>query len=166
MYQQPFKATYILLRLSALFFLVPSWALYYTLFRRPRQSWTLKETINVRLVRWLMPINAACGTSPLKLDKTRSVPQDQLKETSFTWVEPVDRSLVRDFADDENVRPVRVPAYVWPKGGDLQLSGEGIVGLWFHGGGYMMGNASESFDESGLCCFLVRDVVFSTLTHF
>ena len=152
-YIQPLKAIYIFGRLSALIVLVPSWALYYTVAPRPRPSWTLKETINVRLVRWLMPINAACGTSPLKLDKTRSVPQHKLKETSFTWLEPVERNLVQGFADDEKVHPARVPAYTWPKGVDLKTDG-GLIGLWFHGGGYMMGNASESFDESGLCSLL------------
>jgi hypothetical protein len=144
---QPFKGIYIFFRLASLVVLVPSWAIYYSAFPRPRKSWTLKETISVRLIRWIMPINAQCGTSPLRTNKTREVPQKELKETSFLKLEPVENSLVRGSAHDDSVPVVRVPAYVWPKGADLQ-SGDGLVGLWIHGGGYMMGNGSEHFPES------------------
>jgi len=147
-FHQPFKAIYITSRLSSLLVLLPFWTIYYSLFSRPRKSWTLKETVNVRLIRWIMPINAKCGTSPLRTDKSREVPQKELKETTFLWLEPIDDSLIRGFARDDRVHPVRVPAYVWPKGTDWQQH-DGLVGLWIHGGGYMMGNASESFPESG-----------------
>lgn len=148
-FYHPFKAFYIASRLLALIALVPSWSVYYALFSRPRKSWTLREAVNVRLIRWIMPLNAACRMSPLTTDKTREVPQTELKETSFIWVEPANATLIRGIAHDEMIGPVRVPAYVWPKGGALDKD-DGLVGLWIHGGGYMMGNGSESYPESGM----------------
>jgi hypothetical protein len=34
-----------------------------------------------------MPLNATCGLSPMATDKTRQVPETELKETSFVWIE-------------------------------------------------------------------------------
>ena len=126
-YRQPFKGIYIASRLLALCVLLPSWALYYTLLSRPRKSWTIKETVSVHLVRWNLPLNAACGLSPQSTDKTRAVSQKELKETSFVWLEPADSTLVRGIAQDGKISPVCVPAYIWPKGDSLGKDG-GLVG--------------------------------------
>jgi hypothetical protein len=93
-----------------------------------------------------MPLNAQCGLSPQSTDKTREVPQKELKETSFVWLEPIPDSLIVGIAADDKVKPVRIPGYIWPKNADLKT--DGFVGLFIHGGGYMMGNGSESFEET------------------
>ncbi|KAJ7466940.1 Alpha/Beta hydrolase protein [Mycena latifolia] len=145
--RQPLKAIYILLRVLALFPLIPFWA-FSSLISRPRASWTIKECVSIRLVHWMMPLNARCGISPLCTDKTREVPQTELKETSFVWLEPISDSLITGIAVDEKVKPVRIPGYIWPKNTAFE-SGR-LVGLFIHGGGYMMGNGSESFDETNI----------------
>ncbi|KAJ6546645.1 Alpha/Beta hydrolase protein [Mycena vulgaris] len=144
---QPLKGIYITLRLLALIPLIPAWAII-SVFSRPRASWTIVECVAIRLIRWVMPLNAQCGLSPQSTDKTREVPQKELKETSFVWLEPIPDSLVVGIAADDRVKPVRIPGYIWPKNADLKT--DGLVGLFIHGGGYMMGNGSESFEETNV----------------
>ncbi|KAL0950276.1 hypothetical protein HGRIS_010256 [Hohenbuehelia grisea] len=161
-YYQPLKGLYITARLLALLALVPSWTVYYTLFKRPRPSWTLKECVLVRLIHWIMPLNAHCGISPLKTSKAREVPQSELKESTFVWIEPADSKFVVGIAKDDKVLPQRIPGYVWPKGADI-ASETGLVGLWFHGGGYMMGNATESYEESNIPRLIQRHSKMKTI---
>ena len=149
--KQPFKAVYITSRLLALVALVPSWLITYSLLPRPRASWTLRESVLVRIIRWIMPLNATCGISPLSTDKTRQVPETELKETSFIWIEPAREVFIKGSALDPLVPCIRVPGYIWPKAGDLGKSDDtALVGLFVHGGGYMMGNGSETFSECGM----------------
>ncbi|KAF8627858.1 hypothetical protein AX15_004205 [Amanita polypyramis BW_CC] len=152
-YLQPFKALYITVRLSALLPLLPYWYLRNLLpAHRPRPSWTLSESIMVRLIHWVMLLNGNCNLSPLCTDKMRQVPEDELKETSFVWIEPVavdpESSLVRGPAKDDKIKPDRIPGYVWPKGADFAAY-DGLVGLFMHGGGYIMGNGTETYGELG-----------------
>jgi hypothetical protein len=77
---------------------------------------------------------------------TREVADEKLKETGFIWSPLADQSLIRWIAEDERVEAVRIPTYIWAKGGTF-------VGLWMHGGGYMKGNGGESFPEAGLPIF-------------
>ncbi|KAJ7210018.1 Alpha/Beta hydrolase protein, partial [Mycena pura] len=143
--RQPLKGIYITLRLLALIPLVPAWAIA-SVFLRPRPSWIFAECVVIRIIRWVMPLNVQCGLSPQSTDKTREVPQEELKETSFVWLEPVPDSLIVGIAADDRVKPVRIPGYIWPKNANLKT--DGLVGLFIHGGGYMMGNGSESFEET------------------
>lgn len=143
--RHPLKGIYITLRLLALIPLIPAWAIT-SVFSRPRASWTIAECVVIRLIHWVMPLNAQCGLSPQSTDKTREVPQKELKETSFVWLEPIPDSLIVGIAADDKVKPVRIPGYIWPKNADLKT--DGFVGLFIHGGGYMMGNGSESFEET------------------
>ncbi|KAF5371594.1 hypothetical protein D9758_003459 [Tetrapyrgos nigripes] len=145
-FHQPFKGIYAFARISSLIVLIPAWGIYYSI-TRPRESWTVKECVSNRMIRWFMPLNSYCGLHPLSLDKTKEPSPESLKETSFIWIEPVEDSLIRGIALDDKVKSVRVPGYVWPKTQALE-DAEDLVGLWIHGGGYMMGNASESFGES------------------
>lgn len=150
--QQPIKAIYVAARISALTVLLPVWSMQ-AIFSRPRASWTVKETTFTRMIHWLMPLNADCGLAPLVLDKTKEVPQSKLKETSFVWLDPLPGEFVHGIAQDDKVKPVRIPGYIWPKQTPLSTltSTDDLVCLWIHGGGYMMGNGSESFAEnSGL----------------
>lgn len=122
----------------------------------------------VSLIRWLMPLNARCNLSPLCTDKTREVPDKMLKETRFVWIEPANEGeFVKGPAEDEKIKPVRIPGYVWPKEGRWEGYG-GLVGLFFHGGGYMMGNGSESFGELGefSSCQSTGYLVFTTATAY
>jgi hypothetical protein len=150
-YKQPFKAIYIATRLLALIALVPSWLITYSILPRPRASWTLGESVLVRILRWIMPLNATCGLSPMATDKTRQVPETELKETSFVWIEPARDVFLKGSALDPLVSSIRIPGYIWPKAGDLGKSDDtALVGLFVHGGGYMMGNGSETFGECGM----------------
>lgn len=84
-------------------------------------------------------------------DKTRQVPETELKETSFIWIEPARDDVLKSSAVDPLVSAIRVPGYIWPKAGDLGKSDDtALVGLFVHGGGYMMGNGSETFPECGM----------------
>lgn len=145
-YHQPFQAVYVVTKFLSLLARIPLWTLYYAIFPRPRASWTLKETLIVRIFRVILSMNAAAGLSPMCTDKTRTVPETELKETSFVWIEAAQDSLIKGPAEDSAVKPIRIPGYVWPKGSDLQNS-KGLVGLFIHGGGYMVGNGSEHYPE-------------------
>lgn len=148
---QPLKAVYITGRLLSLGALLPVWTIS-SIVSRPRASWTVKEAVMTNMIRWLMPLNAQCGISPLVLDKTKEVPQHELKETSFVWLDPVPDEFITGIAKDDKVKAVRIPGYVWPKGKPLtEIAGdEELVMLWIHGGGYMMGNGSETFPENNI----------------
>uniref|UniRef100_A0A0W0FTG0 Alpha/beta hydrolase fold-3 domain-containing protein n=1 Tax=Moniliophthora roreri TaxID=221103 RepID=A0A0W0FTG0_MONRR len=100
-----------------------------------------------------MPLNAECGIAPASVDKTKGPATGTLKETSFIWMEPARDALVKGMAKDIKVKGVRVPGYVWPKGEKLE-EGDGVVGLFIHGGGYMMGNGTEKFGELNIARLL------------
>jgi hypothetical protein len=153
--KQPFSSLYILLKLVHLIWLLPGWALYYLPTKnRGRPSWTLKESLMVKLVSWIMPLNAMGGLSPMSTDKTREVPEHELKETSFVWLEPASPQFLQGVASDAEVPRPRVPAYVWPKGATVGTlpddDGTGLICLFLHGGGYMMGHAGETYPECGM----------------
>lgn len=116
-----------------------------------------------------MPLNATCGLSPLATDKTRQVPETELKETSFVWIEPARDDFLKGPASDPLVSSIRIPGYIWPKAGDLGKSDDNaLVGLFLHGGGYMMGNGSESFAECGMRSYslLIFNVSCSLINDF
>ncbi|KAK7440991.1 hypothetical protein VKT23_016771 [Stygiomarasmius scandens] len=123
--------------------------------------WTLRECVSIRLIKWMMPLNSKCALAPLSLDKSRleerperereieKEGKEKMKETGFVWVPPVPREYIKGVANDSQVKAVKLPAYVWPKDSDLNGgNAEDLVGLWIHGGGYMMGNATEKYGES------------------
>ena len=110
-----------------------------------------------------MPLNATCGLSPMATDKTRQVPETELKETSFVWIEPARDVFLKGSALDPLVPSIRIPGYIWPKAGDLGKSDDtALVGLFVHGGGYMMGNGSETFPECGMRLLLL---IWHALSH-
>ncbi|KAF9269686.1 alpha/beta-hydrolase [Marasmius fiardii PR-910] len=143
---QPLKSLHILFTVLSLVVLIPYWGIYYSFTKKPRVSWKIGECIAIRAMRWMMPLNAECGLAPLSVSKVN--PPSDFKESSLVWLEPADKSLVVGIAKDEKILPVRVPGYVWPKGQGLDDDiSSGFVGLFIHGGGYMMGNGMESFGE-------------------
>ncbi|KAK7021972.1 hypothetical protein VNI00_017121 [Paramarasmius palmivorus] len=144
---QPFKGVYILLRVSSLLVLVPFWGIYFSLpSNRGRRSWKVSECIVMHLVKWIMPLNAECGIAPASVSKVRELREGDLNETHFVWINPAKEERIRGMARDGRVKGAKVPGYVWPKGAKLDdLGDEDVVGLFIHGGGYMMGNGTETF---------------------
>jgi len=137
-FRQPYKGLYIISQAASLIFLIPAWTLLYLVRPRPRDSWTLRESINVKLIQKLVLIHSRCGTDSLASDKTVEVPQSKLKETSFHWLEPA-YCMIRREADDVNVFPIHVPAYYGPRtriswkmmdcSGSSSMEVDGVAGI-------------------------------------
>lgn len=144
-FKQPYRSLFIAYQALLLIFLIPAWVFYYTVFPRPRATWTLRETMDVEIIRKVAMVK--CHLTPSCNDKRREVSDDSLKETSFCWLEPADRipspSIVRREALDELVFPVHVLGYLWPKGADVYHT-KGLFGIFSH-----VSNAGESFSDSG-----------------
>ena len=81
------------------------------------------------VLRRMMRINEATGIMLECTDKTKEVDGRSLKETSFVWLPPLEDLLVRGAASSEDVKPVKIPGYVWPQGTKLAES-KGYVGYW------------------------------------
>ena len=129
-FRQPFRGLYILQRALSTLVLILYWTIkYYRTSARPRQTWTLCETVCVMVLRRMMRINEATGIMLECTDKTRGVDDRSLRETSFVWLPPVEDTLVQGTAKSEDVRPIRIPGYVWPQGTNLAES-QGYVGYW------------------------------------
>jgi hypothetical protein len=129
-FRQPFRGLYILQRALSTLVLIPYWMIkHYRTSARPRQTWTLSETVCVMVLRRMMRINETTGIMLECTDKTREVDDRSLRETSFVWLPPVEDSLVQGTAKSEDVGPIRVPGYVWPQGTNLAES-QGYVGYW------------------------------------
>ena len=74
-------------------------------------------------------MNEVTGIMLERTDKTKETDDRSLQETSFVWLPPVEDSLVRGTAKSEDVKPTRIPGYVWPQGANLTES-QGYVGYW------------------------------------
>ncbi|KAG6878150.1 hypothetical protein C0993_011568 [Termitomyces sp. T159_Od127] len=147
---QPLKALYVFQRLSTTLALVPCWALYYSVVprsSRPRESWSLRQIINVKFTRRIYKITEVAGVTWETRDPQSEPPAKSLKETRFEWAEPLPKDLrtgilagVADFT--------RVGCYIWPKETSPQLVGDSkdipIIGIFMHGGGYCHMSAHES----------------------
>lgn len=132
-FRQPFKGLYILQRVLSTLMLIPYWTIKYCrASARPRKTWTLSETIWVRVLRRIMRINEATGIMLECTDKTKEMDDRSLRETSFVWLPACGDLLVRGAAKSEDVKAVRVPGYIWPKGANLGES-LGYVGYWASG---------------------------------
>lgn len=76
-----------------------------------------------------MRINEATGMMLERTDKTKEVDDRLLQETSFVWLPPLEDLLVRGTVRSEDVKPIKIPGYVWPQGTNLAES-KGYVGFW------------------------------------
>ena len=129
-FRQPFKGLYILQRALSTLLLIPYWTIKYCrASARPRPTWTLSETVFVMTLRRMMRINEATGVMLECTDKTKEIDDRSLQETSFVWLSPVEDPLVKGAAKSEEVKPTRIPGYVWPQGTDLAMS-HGYVAYW------------------------------------
>ncbi|TDL22625.1 alpha beta-hydrolase [Rickenella mellea] len=139
---QPLKSIYVTYAvLSVIFVRLPWWTLV-SLISRPRPSWTLKRAILVRLTRYFMGINYRIFT-------LRAVPDHRAitggKSVKGVWVDPVPNFVVgqvKEWADQANVKPIRIPGYWQDKKGHSFSIGqkptadEKVLYL-LHGGGYI-----------------------------
>lgn len=81
------------------------------------------------VLRRMMRIIEVTGTMLECTDKAREVDNKSLQETSFVWLPPAKDSLVRGPAKSEDVKPTRIPGYVWPQGANL-AEANGYIGYW------------------------------------
>lgn len=129
-FRQPFKGLYILQRVLSTLVLIPYWTIKYSrASARPRQTWTLSETVWVMALRRMMRINEATGIMLECTDKTKEADNSSLQETSFVWLPALENHLVRGAAKSGDVQPVEIPGYVWPQGTNLAES-KGYIGYW------------------------------------
>ncbi|TDL22602.1 alpha/beta-hydrolase [Rickenella mellea] len=139
---QPLKGIYVMYAvLSVIFVRLPWWTLV-SLISRPRASWTLKRAILVRLIRYFTGINDRIFTLQACPDH-RAITGG--KGVKGVWVEPVPNFVtgqVKEWADQANVRPVRIPGYWQDKKGyhfsvgQKPTADEKVLYL-LHGGGYI-----------------------------
>jgi hypothetical protein len=47
-----------------------------------------------------LQVNTTCGLNPMATDKTRQVPETELKETSFVWIETARDDFLKGSALD------------------------------------------------------------------
>jgi hypothetical protein len=129
-FRRPFRELYILQRVLGTLLLIPYWTIKYSrASARPRKTWSLSETVWVMVLRRMMRINEATGIMLECTDKTVEVDDRSLQETSFVWLPPLEHLLIRGTANSEEVKPVKIPGYVWPQGANLADS-KGYVGYW------------------------------------
>ena len=149
LYRQPFKAIYLLGFLVVTSFQLPCWLIYYSWRpNRPRKSWTLRRTINVRILRKV--------TQLLKLhifggrDLSLEVPQKELESLNarFVWVPELEREdvvgMVAEHAARAAVKSIAIPAYwilkegvKWSPVHDKAQKDEKVM-LYFHGGAFVV----------------------------
>ncbi|GAA5824203.1 hypothetical protein JCM11251_001565 [Rhodosporidiobolus azoricus] len=108
-------------RVSSTLCLLPYWALKYAFSTRPRQSWSLAETLLVDFTRRVSAITDMAGVQHATRDPTTEPDPSSLKETRFEWVPGIAGDLVRGVVDDEQVRPLkRVGTFIWERADDVR----------------------------------------------
>ena len=129
-FRQPFKGLYILQRVLSTLILIPCCTIKYCrTSARPRQTWTLNETSRMMMLQRIMWINEVTGIMLECTDKTKEMDPRSLQETSFVWLPPVEDPLANGTAKCEDVKPARIPGYLWPQGTNLAES-QGYVWYW------------------------------------
>jgi len=115
--REPWKSAYVFQRLLTTLVLVPYWALYYTVLPRryrPRESWSIRQIINVNFTRRIYKITEVAGVTWGTRDPDVEPRLSSLKETRFEWVEPLPENL-RSGIILSNVPFKRVGCYIWPQ---------------------------------------------------
>ncbi|KAH8916688.1 alpha/beta-hydrolase [Atractiella rhizophila] len=121
---------------------------YGVLVGRPFKDWSLTQYI---IVRWFRHITFLVVHCRLKLEIVdNTVSPKGLKKSTFVLIPPVSEDRISGFvakaARKVNVRPAPVGAY-WYKRTDPLLAPsaeDDLVALNFHGGGYVLGDATEN----------------------
>ena len=158
--------------------LLPYWAIKYALGKRPRPSWSLKETLLIDFTRRVSAICDQAGVQHAVRDPTKEPKRDELKETRFEWVPGISGETCCGVLDDEEVKPLeKVGTFIWERAEDVRADysmlngktphaddeamsslsfqpsiagGEGgdLVGIYLHGGGYTHFSAHEHAQTS------------------
>ncbi|KAI0753228.1 alpha/beta-hydrolase [Daedaleopsis nitida] len=150
--RQPWKTLYLIRFFATLLFVkLPLWLIWYSIpWHRPRSSWTIKRAIIVRTIKELFTLEVSIGDDAR--DPTREVPDSELEDAKFVWVEPVPDELfcgeIRRVASITGAQPTRIAGYwllrqgyAWT--GPRAKPGEKTV-LHLHGGAFYIGTANPS----------------------
>lgn len=169
--REPLKSLYVSQRMLTTLALAPYWVLYYSIVPRsyrPRESWSLRQIINVNFTRRIYKITEVAGVTYGTRDPESAPAQGSLKETRFEWVEPLLEPLRTGVANGD-VPFKRVGCYVWPKEAppelefikqDLEEERKGhapVIGIFMHGGGYCHMSAHEASRTSRIPRRLIKD---------
>lgn len=158
--------------------LLPYWAIKYALGKRPRPSWSLKETLLIDFTRRVSAICDQAGVQHAVRDPTKEPKRDGLKETRFEWIPGISGETCCGVLDDEEVKPLeKVGTFIWERAEDVRAdysmlngktphtddktmsslsfqpsiaSGDGgdLIGIYLHGGGYTHFSAHEHAQTS------------------
>lgn len=186
--REPWKSLYVFQRLFTTLFMVPYWALYYTVTprnHRPRESWSVRQIINVNFTRRIYKITEVAGVTWGTRDPEVEPSPNSLKETRFQWVDPLPEKM-RSGVIVDRVPFKRVGCYVWPKNvphgvkainnpasrpassskvpdsPDSEVDVENtavdtpLIGIFMHGGGYCHMSAHETSRTSRIPRRLIK----------
>lgn len=138
----PANALYATAQFSLVVVVLPFHFLLFALFpsKRWRPSWTLTEAALMPAVKRIMSTMDTCGYK-IGARRTDRAPGRVARwwmrvrdGVAFEWVEGLSRELAGGVLVDEQAKVrEQVGMYVWRREG--VDDGEGLVGLWLHGGG-------------------------------
>jgi hypothetical protein len=115
-------SAYLLLAyVGTIFFLVPYWAFQYIMPEsRPRKSWSLKDTIAMRLLHRAGSVLFETGwPSPPDANKVAAEAKNSEEDNGFVWVKPLPVECIKGWvaiaATENNVLPAKVSGYWYGK---------------------------------------------------
>ena len=151
LHRQPFKVIYLIGFFAFIVFIqVPCWLIYYSWRpNRPRKSWTLYRTINLRILRKLTQLPLKTGILTNR-DLSLEVPQEELGSfnSRFVWIPELETEdivgVVAERAARAGIKSIAIPAYwilkdgvEWSPAYDKARKDEKVV-LYLHGGAFMV----------------------------
>lgn len=173
------KWLYCTHRVGSSLALLPYWAIKYALGKRPRPSWSIRETLLIDFTRRVSAISDQAGVQHATRDPTEEPKRDSLKETRFEWAPGIAGDLCCGVLDDCEVHPLeRVGTFIWERAEDVRVdytrfndkgtredAGDDasilsygqdggdkgdLVGVYLHGGGYTHFSAHENAQTSAI----------------
>lgn len=141
--RQPWKTLYLIWFFATLILVkIPAWTIWYLVpSHRPRRAWAIKRAVIVRTVKELFTLQVGITDKP---DPTREVPDNELTDAKFVWVNPIPDELfngeIRRVAEITGARPTKIAGYwLYKKGyawtGPRAKPGEKTI-LHLHGGAF------------------------------
>lgn len=171
--------------------MLPYWAIKHSYGPKPRETWSLSETLLVDFTRRVSAITDQAGVQHSTRDPTAEPDKDSLKETRFEWVPGVAGGFCTGVLDDQDVRPLKkVGTFIWERATpfededvhskDFELEEEDdalndtpdksgceargdLVGIYFHGGGYTHFSAHEDSQTSIIPRRLMQTDYFASI---
>jgi hypothetical protein len=157
---QPWKSLYVGQRIFTTLLLVPFWALYYSIFPKPRPSWSLRQLIFVKFTRRVYKVTEVAAVSWSTRDPESAFPDDSLRETRFEWAPALKEEVTTGIILNPKVKPNSVGMFVWPKHKPIPEGGTPpVIGMFMHGGGYCHMSAHESTRPSRIPRRLIKVVL-------